>query len=71
MGGPFEQLARVEGRYGAYAFNLMNMAPRRGEGLADQRPGRCVAKQQEPLWLGQRDMTASDCGARFNFGRSA
>ena len=53
----------MEGRDGAHAFDFVNMAAGLGERFAEQRLGRAVAEQQQPLGLGERDVLARDLGA--------
>ena len=55
----------MEGGNGPYTLDLVNMAPRLGQRLAQQRLRRAVAEQQEPLGAGKLDVLASNLGARL------
>src|SRR5687768_17578664 len=53
----------MEGRDGAHPFDLVDMATRLRERLAEQRSRRSFAKQKQPLRLGKANVPPSDLGA--------
>ena len=59
----------MEGRDRPHPLDLVNMAARLRQGLAEKRLGWAIAEQQQPPGLGEPDMLPRDLRACLSLGR--
>ena len=58
----------MEGGDGAHAFDLVDVAARLGDRLAEQRRGDAIAEQKQPLRLDELDVGTGKVGAGLPVG---